>query len=106
MGRCEKIGVIKGRERERESKMVDYKRIHTKKDTLEMGFNPKTHIGKYCIDWSNTKEIVSVDLEGDKPIFFVQGEEALPFLKIIDRRGPEALLEELDSAGILEYRKG
>ena len=62
------------------AEMVDYKRIHTKKDTLEMGFNPKTHIDKYCIHWSNTKETVSVDLEGDKPIFFVQGEEALPFL--------------------------
>ena len=60
-------------------------------------------VGRYNVDWSSSRETVGVDM-GGKSLFFAQGEEAQPYLDILERNGPGALLEDLDSAGVLKFR--
>lgn len=60
-------------------------------------------VGRYHVDWSSSKETIGVDL-GDRTLFFAQGEQATPYLDIVEREGPKALLEELDSAGVLKFK--
>ena len=60
-------------------------------------------VGGYDVSWSSRLETVGVDNDGET-LFWAQGEEAKPYLDIIEREGPGALLSELDSAGVLKFK--